>query len=76
MEVCSRAQPSRAGARVTCVLRVCVKVRRGELTLTLEWDGLSDSQWARRVRVKWWGEPGDGRLIRRAATAGVVASPG
>ena len=43
-------------------------VRRGQLTLNLEWDpeSWSDSLWSQRVRVKWWGEPGDGRLIRCA----------
>ena len=45
--------------------------RRGQLTLTLEWDLDSRTAplWANHVRVKWWGEPGDGRLLWCASAA-------
>ena len=40
--------------------------RKGHLTLTLTWDPSqwSASLWSQRVRVKWWGERGDGQLVR------------
>ena len=45
--------------------------RRGQLTLTLEWDpdSWTGLLWANHVRVKWWGEPGDGRLLWCASAA-------
>ena len=45
--------------------------RRGQLTLSLEWDpdSWTGPLWANHVRVKWWGEPGDGRLLWCALAA-------
>ena len=45
--------------------------RRGQLTLSLEWDpdSWTGPLWANHVRVKWWGEPGDGRLLWCAPAA-------
>ena len=45
--------------------------RRGQLTLSLEWDpdSWTGPLWANHMRVKWWGEPGDGRLLWCALAA-------
>ena len=51
--------------------------RKGHLTLTLTWDPSqwSASLWSQRVRVKWWGERGDGQLLRPSLSAS-AALPG